>query len=570
MAPTGNTTRTSSMVLNVRSFGYAVFLSISVTSIWGGVYPYFGDAWRTAGMTTAFYVAQIAAMGLSFAALLALSWFRPRTAEHVHALGFSVPLAAGPLLLIASMYLEAATPALVIAGAALTGAGSAGFLASWQRVFASLDAAQGTSALIAGTAGSAVIYFCICFIPAALVAYLIPLVMVPLAGLCLWLSAQGTSVEQPMFEDVPREHALIYRNVVRESLLPALSVGALGFCSGSVRFLAISHQELLSFVNIVSMAVLLVIFAAFFLVWRTRTIAFSLTTVFRILFPLAATCVVALPFAGAGFTDVCAAASYACFMVATVLMMMHCAQISRDSGINPLFIYAFYGLVTYAFQMMGYATGAASHGGFALGVEQLSLVSLATLFVMLMVSLFGRRTYKLRTDRLEFLAPAKTKAEANETTALSEAGTEAANLFADDTETAASSAGNAELAASSASNAPAAAPAAGEAEVGEPSELDPHVAQAARGSSLGASAYEQTLDRTALRCRKLAERYGLSSRETEVAELIARGHTGPAIAEALFISENTMRTHNRRIYAKLGVHKKQEFLTLLETMDSES
>ena len=149
--------------------------------------------------------------------------------------------------------------------------------------------------------------------------------------------------------------------VVRESLPPALSVGALGFCSGAVRFLAISHQELGSLINIVSMATLLVTVVAFFVVWRTRTIAFSLTTVFRILFPITATCLVALPFAGDRFTNAVAAVSYAVFMLATVFMMMHCAQISRDSGINPLFIYAFYGLVAYACQTLGYLAGGVSH-----------------------------------------------------------------------------------------------------------------------------------------------------------------------------------------------------------------
>lgn len=94
---------------------------------------------------------------------------------------------------------------------------------------------------------------------------------------------------------------------------------------------------------------------------------------------------------GDRFTNAVAAVSYAVFMLATVLMMMHCAQISRDSGINPLFIYAFYELVTYAFQMVGYLTGGVSHSGFALGVEQLSLVSLVALFAMLLVSLFARR-----------------------------------------------------------------------------------------------------------------------------------------------------------------------------------
>lgn len=36
------------------------------------------------------------------------------------------------------------------------------------------------------------------------------------------------------------------------------------------------------------------------------------------------------------------------------------------------------------------------------------------------------------------------------------------------------------------------------------------------------------------------------------------------IAEELVVSENTIRTHMRRLYAKLDIHKKQELLDLLE------
>ena len=50
---------------------------------------------------------------------------------------------------------------------------------SWQRVFASLDSARGNLALIKGTGFSALLYFFLCFIPTALTAYLIPLVLVP-------------------------------------------------------------------------------------------------------------------------------------------------------------------------------------------------------------------------------------------------------------------------------------------------------------------------------------------------------------------------------------------------------
>ena len=75
-------------------------------------------------------------------------------------------------------------------------------------------------------------------------------------------------------------------------------------------------------------------------------------------------------------------------------------------------------------------------------------------------------------------------------------------------------------------------------------------------------------DALTLRCQRVSQDYGLSSREAEVMELIARGYTGPAIAEMLFISENTMRTHNKRIYAKLEIHKKQELLELIESYDA--
>lgn len=45
----------------------------------------------------------------------------------------------------------------------------------------------------------------------------------------------------------------------------------------------------------------------------------------------------------------------------------------------------------------------------------------------------------------------------------------------------------------------------------------------------------------------------LSSREVEVLDLIARGHSNRAAARALFISEATVKTHLLHVYAKLGV-----------------
>jgi DNA-binding NarL/FixJ family response regulator len=46
----------------------------------------------------------------------------------------------------------------------------------------------------------------------------------------------------------------------------------------------------------------------------------------------------------------------------------------------------------------------------------------------------------------------------------------------------------------------------------------------------------------------------LSPRELEVLELVARGSTNRRVAEQLFISEATVKTHLLHIYAKLGVN----------------
>ena len=50
----------------------------------------------------------------------------------------------------------------------------------------------------------------------------------------------------------------------------------------------------------------------------------------------------------------------------------------------------------------------------------------------------------------------------------------------------------------------------------------------------------------------------LSSRETEVAKLIAWGMAKKEIADLLSISERTVENHTRTIYKKVGVSKSNE------------
>jgi DNA-binding NarL/FixJ family response regulator len=48
-------------------------------------------------------------------------------------------------------------------------------------------------------------------------------------------------------------------------------------------------------------------------------------------------------------------------------------------------------------------------------------------------------------------------------------------------------------------------------------------------------------------------RFGLTQRESEVLELMVKGHTNRAIASRLVLGEETVKTHSRNLYRKLGV-----------------
>ena len=69
-------------------------------------------------------------------------------------------------------------------------------------------------------------------------------------------------------------------------------------------------------------------------------------------------------------------------------------------------------------------------------------------------------------------------------------------------------------------------------------------------------------------CAVAVERYGLSRREAEVLDLLARGRDVPYVAEELVISKNTVRTHTKSIFAKTGVHSRQELIDLVESIEA--
>jgi two-component system, NarL family, response regulator LiaR len=54
------------------------------------------------------------------------------------------------------------------------------------------------------------------------------------------------------------------------------------------------------------------------------------------------------------------------------------------------------------------------------------------------------------------------------------------------------------------------------------------------------------------------EDLGITRRELEILELIAEGMSNREIAEKLFVSENTVKTHSSRVFDKLGARRRTQ------------
>ena len=580
---------------NVASLGYGLFLAINAASVWGGVFPFLPLAFQTADVMLWFFAAESVAFTATFLASAAGTWFFPAETRRFMVKAVTVPYMGGWCLLIAAMYLRGATVPLVCIGGALLGVGSAGFYMLWQRLFASQDAREGMGNLIAGTAWAAVLYFALYLIPVAVTAYLIPCVFLPLFGLAAVLKSRSIDLDQPMFEDVPREHRRTYRHVLATVWRPALSLGTLGFCTGVMRSLAIGDPEVGTLVNALSMGAMLVAAVALLAVWATKSLRINVATSYRVFLPVVTTGFLLLPLGGDSYAEGLAAGLYALWSVAIVLMMIQCAQVSRDGGINPVFIYGVFGGIMYGLHDVGFlggsvleglvagsaggaaAGGATAAGGALGGLPPLALVTIAALYllgIMYFIGQGGFRRVLAGTDinEIELLALQRGGKKGSASRVIARADSAAAMTDAPSAASEASASVSEEGVegkdAAIADPLLCAADTVGtQAESGDRAQGAPHsVSSGSTAATRDGAAFR---DRFSKQMAAVREFYDLSAREAEVAELIARGNTVAHIAELLFVSENTVRTHSKRIYVKLDIHKRQELIALVESFEPE-
>ncbi|MDR2105930.1 MAG: LuxR C-terminal-related transcriptional regulator, partial [Coriobacteriales bacterium] len=417
---------------------------------------------------------------------------------------------------IATLYLPSFTMMFICAGALLLGAGCANLFILWQRFFSSLPPAEGNRYLILGTGLSALIYFGLHFVPLALTPFLIPTVLVPLCAITLILSTHEVDFSQPMFNDVPRRNRRLYFNTVRSYWASALCVGCLGLSNGIVRALALSDPSLGATVNITAMAGVLVSSLLLFVLWRQTSFRFDVAHSFRLVFPFVITIFLLLPVFGLAFLNIFSGLLSMIFTFSLIIMMVQCSQAARDIGINPQFIYGFFAVVVYTLQRLGFVLGTLP-GDNDLRASHVFVVALGAVWV-LALALFALRG-RLR-DAYSLLPADRQQAE------------EAA--------------------------------ADGGVDNGVDDSAEAGGAVSAASAPLPAFRYE---DRVFQQCALLQQHYLLSAREREVVELVARGNSVASIAARLVVTENTVRTHMKRIYRKLAIHKRQELLDMLELFE---
>ena len=583
---------------NVASLGYALFLAINAAGVWGGVFPFLPLDFQTPEIIFWFFLAQSLVFSLCYFASAVGVYFLPGPTRRFLVRLACIPYLLGWCCLIAAIYIDRASLPLVIVGGAFLGLGSAGFYMLWQRLFASFDSDRGNLDLIRGTVYGAIMYFGLYAIPQAVTAFLIPLVFMPLFGLAIVLKSREIDLDQPMFEDVPHENPTVYRAVIRDYWRSALCVGAIGFCTGIMRALAIGEPQVGSLVNMLSMAASLVGATAMLALWKVKSVRFNVVGLYRVAFPFVITSFLLLPFSSLEYARWQAAILYAVYSVVIMLMMIQCAQASRDRGINPVFIYGFFGGIVYTLHDVGFLAGTFSEQVRILGIDPLATTALVSLYLLGFMFFIGQGGFKriLRHDpsaenieliMLDGRPPTRvTKSAASQlpegdkredgaaSTPEEDSPAEPQAAFPKKPTDAAESAHNEEEADARDSDQPDGSKHGADQPDGSPRSTNIHsgspASQADAPRGRGRRNFEgdfELTDRLSKQAQILREQYRLSARETEVMEYIARGYTVARTAEELIVSENTIRTHSKRIYAKLDVHKKQELIDMLKAVE---
>lgn len=403
----------------------------------------------------------------------------------------------------------------------LFGLGAGCCFVMWQRVFAKESLAQSRKQIVVASILMPG-YFLVVNAPISAawsLAMLLCLVVTNSVVLFQLLSEErepAIRVYQPLLS---RQNKMLFMEL-RGYLL---YIAVIGFASGvaqsfSYRFPSVSGPDLMFTVGMVLSALILIV------VWYVFRREPSLHKFFLVILVVDTVAYGACLLFGHSWLLVLTNVCFMMFSTVSILMLLLCLRVSRIKHLDIVAVAGvFIGLV-YSFLLVGQAIGVALID--APGLEDPVALIAALLLVVTVGSLLA-----LLVDSLK----QKEGSQRNHEDDLLE------------------STGDAEE--------------TSEEEAHEPSanSIQTPLGQARSSNDSGATSLVLDNERYLVFCRRQQELYQLSGREAEVLELLVRGNGVARIAEILFLSPNTVKTHCRSVYRKMGVHSRQQVVDLFNS-----
>lgn len=507
--------------------GYALLLYVCQMTLWGGLPLTSRIPLSLTGLFESWSVPLCVALAFVCAAAgcVALRSSRPPSARA------SIATAAAASAAMAAGYPSAAwmggADLNVCAGAALLGAGMAMSFCLWCSVFARMGAfCAAKYTLVSAIASSAI---SLATFGLALEGLEMSFFLAVVLSSALLVSAlydtSATQPDTPCADCAPRVERGAFssmRDLLEGVRVPLLCACAIAFAVAITRMMSLTAAPgMAAVINVIGVlfaaiaASMLLLFA-----WKKGRAGsgVGIPSLFQILFPLVATLLLVMSMAGPVAAAVVGAAVFAIHSIMFALVMPACIEAADEVKEPFVAVYGFFAGAVFALFASATYLGAVL---FERGESEVSVSFVAVLLVLYVLAMADALVH--RRARSAAAHPQADVVSDSPVALLHEGST------------------------------------GGDLREGGPCGTchDGDVEGVWDDDRAGADPIER-------RCLNVARAYGLSPRETDVLVAFAHGRNVAYLAEHLVLSANTIRSHSKTLYAKLGVHSKQELIDLVE------
>lgn len=513
------------LLFDESTLGFALFLALASISAWGLI-TFTSMSWIDREFITEYEsLRSVGFLGTLLLFGIGCSYLAP--IFKVNTTGASTALwTAGYAIILAQSFSGLHHKALFACASICLGISHALSFIVWQRIFYACDPRLADRRIVVGSALGSIVY-----LAASLISSL-PLYVVIIALLiagnawalrrCSKNLFRRDPIREPLVIDGGSRH--VVRNYVSSAWRYALCVSAIGYVSGVSRLIVRTSGDETLMLNVILAAGMLISCIILLILWEGMHLTFTFKAAYLVIFFLMATGLIFLPFLGSQYYAVFAGLANLSFTMVSMFMMITCLRLSHLRGIDPVGTFGLFAFVVYAGVLVGRLVGASLFGD-AFNVSQILLISLISVYILSFSgAIMGLVRNTAKHDSFDPLSPVGLSEEREPAHRNDRAG-----RASNDT-------------------------------TGEPN-----------GAEMVPDMLKQVVvvrDVIPSCCQSIKQAYQLSNREEDVLELIVRGRDTAHIAEALFVSENTVKSHCKNIYKKLDVHNRQEIFDLVETFVS--